>query len=78
MSTQEQRWDHERDLRKHEPSPRHQKRAVVELVGYLHGLMECGQFSNVREIEKQLHARMCAVCTEFDMDKPPLRKAVTS
>lgn len=71
MSTQEQRWDHQRDLRKHESSPRHQKRAVVELVGYLHGLMTGGHFSATPEIERQLHTSMCRVCSEFDMDKPP-------
>ena len=73
--TQEQRNDHRYDLRKHEPSPRHQKRAVVDLVGYLHGLLSGPQVLSP-EIEKQLHTRMCTVCSEFDMDKPPMRDRV--
>ena len=69
--TQEQRWDHQRDLRKHEDNPRFQRRAVERLVGYLHGLMQGGHFANAPEIERMLHTRMCEVCTEFSIDKPP-------
>lgn len=72
MYTQEQRWDHQRDLRKHEASPRHQKRAVVELVGYLHGLM-CDGLILSPEIEKTLRARVDNVCVEFNMDRLPKR-----
>lgn len=75
MYTQEQRNDHAHDLRKHEASPRHQKRAVVELVGYLHGLMQGGHFAGTPEIERMLHTRICRVCSEFDMDKPPAPSA---
>lgn len=66
----EARWDRARDYQKHEPSPRHQKRAVVELVGYLHGLL-CDGLILSPEIEKQLRARANTVCTEFGIDKLP-------
>lgn len=71
MYTADQRNDHAHDLRKHEPSPRHQKRAVSDLVAYCHGLIAGGLAETSPEIAKQLHARVCNVCTEFDMDKPP-------
>lgn len=64
----EQRWDHRRDLEKHGPSPRHQKRAVVELTGYCWGLIGAGLLSP--EIEKQLRARIKNTCLEFEMDPP--------
>lgn len=65
--------DHAYDLRKHEPSPRHQKRAVIELVGYLHGLLHPGSSIGPLlspEIDKQLRTRMKNVCVEFDFDPP--------
>lgn len=62
------RWDHARDLIKHEPSPRHQKRAVQELIGYCWGLTHGGILS--LEIEKQLRSRIRNVCREFDIDPP--------
>lgn len=76
MSTAEQRYDHDRDLRKHEPSPRHQKRAVIELVGYLHGLLHPGAPVGPilsPEIDKQIRSRMKNVCVEFDIDPPAER-----
>lgn len=66
------RWDHARDLAKHDVSPRHQKRAVVELVGYLHGLIDGNAFGP--EIEKCLRARVNNVCTEFEMDRLPVKE----
>lgn len=63
--------DHGHDLRKHSPSPRHQKRAVVELVGYCWGLIGTGILSP--EIERQLRARIRNTCIEFDMDAPAER-----
>lgn len=46
-STQEQRWDHERDLRKHEPNPRldltvTQRFALARLVGLAEGVVSSG------------------------------------
>jgi len=69
MPTAEQRADHAHDYRKHEPSPRHQKRAVSVLVGYCWGLMGSGVLG--AEVEKQLRARIRTVCIEFDMEPPP-------
>lgn len=65
--------DHARDHLKHEPSPRFQKRAVIELVGYLHGLLNPGipvKPVLSPEIEKQLRSRIRNVCVEFDIDPP--------
>lgn len=70
--TQEQRWDHAHDLAKQEPSPRFQKRAVVRLVGYLHGLMHDGMILGP-EVEKALRSEIRNVCREFDIDAPPER-----
>lgn len=64
----ERDWDRARDLIKHDPSPRHQKRAVQELVGYCWGLTHNGILS--LEIEKQLRSRIRNVCREFAMDPP--------
>jgi hypothetical protein len=66
--TQEQRWDHARDLIKHDSSPRHQKRAVSKLVGYCWGLTHGGILS--LDIEKQLRDRIREVCIEFNMEPP--------
>lgn len=66
--TQEQRWDHARDLRKHDSSPRHQRRAVQELIGYCWGLTH-GELLGL-EIQKQLRTRIRTVCVEFGMDPP--------
>lgn len=63
-----ERADHYRDHQKHQPSPRHQKRAVCELTGYAWGLIGAGILSP--EIEKQLLARIRNTCVEFDMDPP--------
>lgn len=68
----EQRWDRQRDHLKHETSPRHQKRAVVELVSYIHGLLH-DQLILSPEIEKALRTRVNTVCVEFDMDRLPER-----
>lgn len=72
MSTLEQGWDRARDLAKHEPSPRHQKRAVIELVGYCHGLIAGGAFGP--EIERALRIRVNTVCVEFGMERLPAPK----
>lgn len=66
--TQEQRWDHAHDLIKHDSSPRHQKRAVQELIGYCWGLAH-GDLLGL-EIQQQLRARVRKVCIEYDMDPP--------
>lgn len=60
--------DHAHDYRKHEPSPRHQKRAVIELTGYCWGLIGMGILSP--EIEKLLQSKIRNACVEFDMDPP--------
>lgn len=69
MSCADQIADHNWDLLKHESSPRHQKRAVVELVGYCWWLINAGALSP--EYEKLLRARVRNTCIEFDMDPPP-------
>lgn len=66
--TQEQRFDHAHDLRKHESSPRHQRRAVIELVGYCWGLTHGNLLGP--EIAKQLRNRVRTVCIEHGMDPP--------
>lgn len=71
--TQEQRWDHDRDLRKHEPSPRFQKRAVQRLVGYLHGILHDGLLPLSPEVEKALRSQIRSVCVEFEIDALPER-----
>lgn len=50
--TQEQRWDHERDLRKHEPNPRLDQRLTVsqrctlaKLIGNCEGVVGSGVLS---------------------------------
>lgn len=74
--TAEQRADHAFDLRKHDLSPRHQKRAVSELVAYLHGLLNGPRHDQLTispEIEKSLRIRVNTVCVEFGMDRLPER-----
>lgn len=68
MRSADQIADRNHDLRKHEPSPRHQKRVVSELVGYCWGLIGAGILSP--DIERQLRARIRNTCIEFDMDHP--------
>lgn len=70
--TAEQQADHARDLRKHEPSGRHQKKAVIELVGFIHGLSAketLGEF-----VGAELIRRTNRVCAEFDIERLPIKR----
>lgn len=63
--------DHLNDLRKHEESPRHQKRAVIELVGFCHGLISAGTLGEF--VEPDLRRRVDRVCAEFGLDRLPAK-----
>lgn len=78
MSTQEQRWDRERDYRKHEPNPRlDQRHAVAALIGNCEALVASGQLAE--PAEQSLRLLITHTLKAFDMpskaERPVLQNA---
>jgi hypothetical protein len=72
--TQEQHWDHERDLRKHEPNPRlDQRHAVAALVGQCEAIAASGQLA--APAEQSLRLLIAKTLTAFDMPAKSERTA---
>lgn len=61
----ERDWDHERDLRKHEPRPTDQRHAVANLVGYCEGLVKSGMLGE--DIEASLRRHIAFTLAAFNM-----------
>lgn len=69
-ATQEERWDHDRDHRKHEPRPsdpstHSQRLAVAKLVGYAEGVVKSGILPDDSEV--MLRRLIAETLTAFDM-----------
>jgi hypothetical protein len=56
--TQEQRWDHDRDSRKHEPRPSDltisQRYALAKIIGYNEGVVKSGILPGDSELQLRL------------------------
>lgn len=68
--SQEQRWDHRRDLAKHEPRPsdpptHSQRLAVAKLVGYAEGVVKSGILPDDSEV--MLRILIAETLVAFDM-----------
>lgn len=68
--TPEQRWDHRRDLQKHEwrpgdPLPLDQRCALALLVGYCEGITKSGVLGD--EVEAKFRQHIAGVLTAFNM-----------
>lgn len=72
--TQEQRWDHDRDLRKHEPNPRlDQRHAVAALIGQCEAIAASGHLP--APAEQSLRLLIAKTLTAFDMPAKTERAA---
>lgn len=73
--TQEQRWDHARDLRKHEPNPRlDQRHAVAALVGHCEAIAGSGALTE--PAEQSLRLLIAHTLRTFDMPSKAERDQV--
>lgn len=64
-ATQEERWDRDRDLRKHEPHPRDQRLAVAALIGHCESIAANGQLPE--PVEQSLRVLIAHTLAAFDM-----------
>lgn len=65
-ATQEQRWDRERDYRKHEPNPRiDQRHAVASLIGQCEAIAASGALTE--PAEQSLRLLIARTLTAFEM-----------
>lgn len=69
-ATQEERWDHDRDLRKADwrpgdPLPLHQRLPLARLIGYCEGLANSGLLG--LKVEFQLRQNIAEALAAFNM-----------
>jgi hypothetical protein len=65
-ATQSEQFDHNRDLRKHDPRPSFDQRAAVaKLVGYCEGIAGSGKVGE--HVEGRLRELIAETLTAFDM-----------
>lgn len=69
-------WDHERDLRKHEPRPTDQRYAAACLIGYCEGVLASGVLS--QEMELALRTHVAHALTAFEMPSKAEREAANA
>lgn len=73
-ATQEERWDRERDYRKHEPRPADQRLAVAALVGECEAIVGSGLLSE--PAERSLRLLIARTCSAFEMPSIAEREPV--